>query len=182
MPGWRWVCSRAGIGDGIAGIPTGTTMMWFIKIMCTFRIPTLFPLPVVMEEGVAEVTSIVPVETTVRAGTTPPPQAVPREAEEQATDPARRRIVQPMRIHRRRTALRARWALQPPRAIHRGAREQVTDPARQGIVRPMRIHRRRTAVQVRWALQPPQAIHRGAPEQATGRAHRRIVLLMQIHR
>jgi hypothetical protein len=176
VPGWRWVCSRAGIGDGIAGIPTGTTMMWFIKIMCTFRIPTLFPLPVVMEEGGAEVTSIVPVETTVRAGTTPPPQAVPREAEEQATDPARRRIP------RWQIAVQVGWALQPPRAIHRGAREQVTDPARQGIVRPMRIHRRRTAVPVRWALQPAQAIHRGAPEQATGRAHRRIVLLMQIYR
>jgi hypothetical protein len=116
-------------------------MMWFIKIMCTFRIPTLFPLPVVMEEGVAEVTSIVPVETTVRAGTTPPPQAVPREAEEQATDPARRRIVQPMRIRKWRTAVQVRWALQPPRAIHRGAPEQATGRAHRRIVLLMQIHR-----------------------------------------
>jgi hypothetical protein len=103
-------------------------MTWFIKIMCTFRIPTLFRLPVVMEEeaieeGVAEVTPIVRVETTVRAGTTPPRLDVRREA----PDPAR------PRIRGWQTAVRARWALRPPRFL----REEVTDPARQRIVQPM---------------------------------------------
>jgi hypothetical protein len=109
-------------------------MTWFIKIMSTFRIPTLFPLPVVMEEeaieeGAAEGTSIVRVETTVRRDTTPPRLDVRREA----PDPARRRILRAMRILVSQTAVRARWALQPPRFL----REEVTDPARQRIVQPM---------------------------------------------
>jgi hypothetical protein len=113
-------------------------MTWFIKIMCTFRIPALFPLPVVMEEeameeGVAEVTSIVRVETTVRRDTTPPRLAVRREVPDKVIDPARRRILRAMRILVSQTAVRARWALQPPRFL----REEVTDPARQRIVQPM---------------------------------------------
>jgi len=108
-------------------------MTWFIKIMCTFRIPTLFPLLVVMEEGVAEGTSIVRVETTVRAGTTPPRLAVRREVPDKVIDPARRQILRAMRILVSQTAVRARWALQPPRFL----REEVTDPARQRIVQPM---------------------------------------------
>src|SRR5271155_2622794 len=110
--GWRWVCSRARTGDGIVGIPTGTIMMWFIKIERTSRIPTPFPLPVVMveeEDGGAEVTSI------VRAETTLPPQAVRKEAEEQATEPARQRIVRPMRMGKWQIAVRARWALRRSR-------------------------------------------------------------------
>jgi len=108
-------------------------MTWFIKIMCTFRIPTLFPLLVVMEEGVAEETSIVRVETTVRRDTTPPRLAVRREVPDKVIDPARRRILRAMRILVSQTAVRARWALQPPRFL----REEVTDPARQRIVQPM---------------------------------------------
>jgi hypothetical protein len=108
-------------------------MTWFIKIMCTFRIPTLFPLLVVMEEGVAEGTSIVRVETTVRRDTTPPRLAVRRKVPDKVIDPARRRILRAMRILVSQTAVRVRWALQPPRFL----REEVTDPARQRIVQPM---------------------------------------------
>jgi hypothetical protein len=53
-----------------------------------------------MEAGIAEVTSIARLEAIVRASTTPPSLAVRREPPEQATDPARRRIVRPTRIPR----------------------------------------------------------------------------------
>ena len=68
----------------------------------------------IAEELIEEVTSIAAVETAVRAGTTPPPQAVRREAPEQAPELARR-IVRPTRIPRKRTAAQAGWA-RPPRA------------------------------------------------------------------
>jgi hypothetical protein len=123
-------------------------MMWFIKIMCTSRIPTPFLLPVVMveeEDGGAEVTSIVRVETTARAGTTPPPlppQAVRKEAEKPATEPARHRIVRPM--GKWPIAVRARWALRPSRDIRKAALEALepaTELAHQRTVRLMQIPR-----------------------------------------
>ena len=137
---------------GIAAIPYSLLFAASLgSILFTrVRIPTPFPLPVVMveeEDGGAEVTSIVRAETTARAGTTPPPpppQGVRKEAEKPATEPARHRIVRPMRMGKWQIAVRARWALQPSRDIRKAlleALEPATELAHQRTVRLMQIPR-----------------------------------------
>ena len=121
--------------------------------------------------GNREVTSIAAVETAVRAGTTPPLQAVRREAPEQAPELARR-IVRPTRIPRKRTAAQAGWA-RPPRAIRRPAPEQAPGQGRRRIVQLIRIPRWQTAVRARWALQPPRPVRRLARGQPANPWRRR---------